>query len=69
MPLNIALDGVLMTHPCPYCGVVTTRPGRWFRVIRHYRCKGCNEPVHLPYEQKLKLFAAAEKKLRITLPQ
>jgi DNA-directed RNA polymerase subunit RPC12/RpoP len=56
MPLSTDLYDVVLAHACPHCGHVTEKPGRYFWRMRHYHCPRCERPVHLSYEEKLKLF-------------
>ena len=58
MPLTRALDHVLLTYPCPHCGLGLEKTGSWFISSAGFRCAGCSLTSQLTYDIKLGLFAA-----------
>lgn len=57
MTLDPRLRNVVLSYPCPKCGRVQEKSGRWFFSVRHYRCTGCGEEIEMTYKRKLRLFA------------
>jgi hypothetical protein len=62
-----AYDAVL-TFACPHCGSEIERPGSFFWRKRLYDCEGCEQPVELADEEKLKLFHKAIEDARKRRP-
>jgi hypothetical protein len=56
MSLDNRLMNVDLTHPCPHCGNEHTMKGRWFSVVRTYRCAVCRDEVRMTYPEKMVLF-------------
>ena len=58
LPLSTKLMHVLLTRPCPHCGHMLEKLGRWFHAIRRYQCEGCGADVQMGYSEKVVLFEA-----------
>jgi hypothetical protein len=63
VPLSPEFKNVLMAYRAACCGVVITRPARWFVSMGQFRCRSCGAMSRLTYDAKLKLFEQAERAL------
>jgi hypothetical protein len=52
-----------MTFACPICGHALTKKGSWFKSASHFKCAGCQTRSRISYEDKLRLFAAHDRKI------
>jgi hypothetical protein len=58
MPLSLllCLSDVDLSFDCPHCGHALIKPGRWFKSVTRFKCKGCDADVRLTYSAKVALF-------------
>jgi hypothetical protein len=61
MPLPARLSDVDLTFNCPPCGRALVMPGRWFKSVKRFKCKGCQADVRLTYAAKVFLFARHDR--------
>ena len=61
MALTHRLADTVLRHPCPRCGHILERRGKWFMMAGRYTCSGCSTKMQMRYEMKVKLFDAAQE--------
>src|SRR6478672_4633995 len=57
MPLHLGLMNVILSHPCPHCGLTLKMKGSWFCPKANYACASCHQLVPMRYPEKTALFA------------
>jgi hypothetical protein len=65
MPLTHSLDDTVLSLACPYCGHLLKKPGKSFFRAGKVRCTACSSVFKIRYEDKLRMFATAQKRLEI----
>ncbi|SOR32022.1 protein of unknown function [Methylorubrum extorquens] len=56
MTLSKELYEELLQNPCPSCGTLHIRAGRWFAIVSKYQCYQCDTTIFLTYPRKIELF-------------